>query len=210
MWLKSEVRFWLPKGLRDAANGYCKVNAKSTECYLGFLFAMEDVAVYGYITPLKMRIVLALALSDSFIRDADIVTVRWIVPGQFAPKSLQKAPQIFKALHMAYYASISNPFLRLDAVSDPASDQSPLLLVGRTKWKGFVRRVDDISRLLGAASSTAVSNNNTWQRLSLSPWKSRLNTEKTVYNPWSQAGFTSRPPEIIGICSREHRDRDGG
>jgi hypothetical protein len=36
---------------------------------------MEDVAVYGYITPLKMRIVLVLALSDAAVRDTDIITV---------------------------------------------------------------------------------------------------------------------------------------
>ena len=37
---------------------------------------MEDVAVYGYITPLKVKIVLALGLTDSVIRDADIIMVR--------------------------------------------------------------------------------------------------------------------------------------
>lgn len=50
-------------------------NAKSTECYLGLLYAMEDVAVYGYITPLKTKIVLAIALSDSVVLDAEIITV---------------------------------------------------------------------------------------------------------------------------------------
>lgn len=42
------------------------------DCYLGLLYAMEDVAVYGYITPLKVKIILALALSDSVVRDAEI------------------------------------------------------------------------------------------------------------------------------------------
>ena len=51
-------------------------NAKSTECYLGLLYAMEDVAVYGYITTLKTKIVLAIALSDSVVMDSDIITVR--------------------------------------------------------------------------------------------------------------------------------------
>ena len=37
---------------------------------------MEDVAVYGYITPLKTKIVLALGLTDSVIRDADIIMAR--------------------------------------------------------------------------------------------------------------------------------------
>lgn len=55
-----------------------EVNAagKSTECYLGLLYAMEDVAVYGYITPLKVKIVLALSLSDSVVRDVEVNMVR--------------------------------------------------------------------------------------------------------------------------------------
>lgn len=51
---------------------------KSTECYLGLLYAMEDVAVYGYITPLKVKIVIALALSDSVVRDVEVNLVRGI------------------------------------------------------------------------------------------------------------------------------------
>ena len=47
-----------------------------TESYLGFLYALEEVAVYGYVTPLKLKIVLALALSDAIVRDADIISVR--------------------------------------------------------------------------------------------------------------------------------------
>jgi len=106
---------------------------KSTDCYLGLLYAMEDVAVYGYMTPLKVKIVLALALSDNVVRDAEVC-------------------MIFKALHMAYYSSISNPFLKLDAPTEEANDQYPLLLVGGVKWKGFRKRVDEISRVVGASS----------------------------------------------------------
>jgi hypothetical protein len=46
------------------------------ESYLGFLYALEEVAVYGYVTPLKLKIVLALALSDAVVRDADVISVR--------------------------------------------------------------------------------------------------------------------------------------
>lgn len=49
---------------------------KFAECFLGLLFSMEDVAVYGYMTPLKLKIVVALALSDTVVRDADVVLVR--------------------------------------------------------------------------------------------------------------------------------------
>ncbi|KAK7049545.1 hypothetical protein VNI00_005576 [Paramarasmius palmivorus] len=107
-------------------------NAKSTECYLGLLYAMEDVAVYGYITPLKVKIVIALALSDTVVRDVEI-------------------NMIFKALHMAYYSAISNPFITLQASTDSVHDssRSHILLVGSPKWKKFRRSVDDISRVLG-------------------------------------------------------------
>lgn len=50
-------------------------SAKSIDCYLGLLYSMEDVAVYGYITPLKVKIVIALALTDSVVRDVEIALV---------------------------------------------------------------------------------------------------------------------------------------
>ncbi|KAG5724494.1 Trafficking protein particle complex subunit 2-like protein [Termitomyces sp. T112] len=117
-----------------------RVNAggKAMDCYLGLLYAMEDVAVYGYITPLKVKIVIALALSDSVVKDVEVV-------------------MIFKALHMAYYSAISNPFLKLDASMDGVQDHSPYLLVGSSKWKTFRERVDEISRVL-SLTSNAVSN----------------------------------------------------
>jgi hypothetical protein len=68
--IKSQVFDFVPDFARKASPG-----AKSTECYLGLLYAMEDVAVYGYITPLKVKIVLALALSDTVVRDVEITTV---------------------------------------------------------------------------------------------------------------------------------------
>ncbi|KAJ8583770.1 Sedlin [Rhizopogon salebrosus TDB-379] len=94
---------------------------KSNECYLGLLYAMDDIAAYGYITPLKVKIVLALPLTDSVVRDAEVIMT-------------------FKALHLAYYHASSNPFLRL--YNTPAS-------VGSAKWKCFRQKVDEISRAVG-------------------------------------------------------------
>lgn len=37
---------------------------------------MEDVAVYGYVTPLRVKIILALALTDAVVRDVDVIAVR--------------------------------------------------------------------------------------------------------------------------------------
>ncbi|OJA14674.1 hypothetical protein AZE42_02398 [Rhizopogon vesiculosus] len=48
---------------------------KSNECYLGLLYTMDDIAAYGYITPLKVKIVLALPLTDSVVRDSEVVMV---------------------------------------------------------------------------------------------------------------------------------------
>jgi len=102
-------------------------NGKFTDCYLGLLYALEDVAVYGYITPPKVKIILAFGLTDTVIKDAEVNT-------------------IFKALHMAYYSAIANPFLKLDAPPDANQTHSPYLQVGSPKWKAFRKRVDDISK----------------------------------------------------------------
>jgi len=91
---------------------------------------MEDVAVYGYVTPLKVKIVLTLGLTDSVVRDSDVT-------------------MIFRAFHMAYYQALANPFLRLDAPYDAAIDHTAVLVQGSRKWKGFRRRVDDVARACG-------------------------------------------------------------
>jgi hypothetical protein len=111
---------------------------KACDCYLGLLFSMEDVAVYGYITPLKIKIVIALPLSDSVVRDVETT-------------------MIFKALHMAYYSSISNPFLKLNESVDSNSVHSLPLVVGSAKWKNFTRRIDDISVVVGQTFNSASS-----------------------------------------------------
>lgn len=36
---------------------------------------MEDAAVYGYVTPLKVKIIVALPLSDAVVKDTEIVMV---------------------------------------------------------------------------------------------------------------------------------------
>jgi hypothetical protein len=63
----------LGTGISNA--GTVNASTKNTDCYLGLLYTMEDVAVYGYVTPLKVKIILALALSDAVIRDSEIIMV---------------------------------------------------------------------------------------------------------------------------------------
>lgn len=65
--------------------------AKSTDPYLGLLFAMEDYAVYGYQSNTGIKFVLVLSLVDAVVRDVDVKT-------------------IFRAIHNAYINYISNPF----------------------------------------------------------------------------------------------------
>ncbi|KIL70089.1 hypothetical protein M378DRAFT_183681 [Amanita muscaria Koide BX008] len=104
---------------------------KSLDCYLGLLYSLEDVAVYGYITPLKVKIILTFAATDTVIKDVEV-------------------NMIFKAMHMAYYSSIANPFLKLDIHSDAIQTHSPYLQAGSPKWKAFRQRVDEISRAIGS------------------------------------------------------------
>ncbi|CAL1711547.1 unnamed protein product [Somion occarium] len=103
--------------------------SKSTDCYLGLLY-VEDVAVYGYMTPLKVKIIIALELSDSIVRDADVVA-------------------IFKALHTAYRRSVANPFLRLNVPTENVTDHSILVSAGNSRWQAFRKRVDEIGRAVG-------------------------------------------------------------
>jgi hypothetical protein len=57
----------------------------AAESYLGFLYMLEEVAVYGYVTPLKMKIGRALALTDAVLRFSPrhlynlIQTFFWVV-----------------------------------------------------------------------------------------------------------------------------------
>ncbi|CAE7055789.1 unnamed protein product [Rhizoctonia solani] len=120
---------------------------KSGDCYLGLLHTMEDLAVYGalsdrgsasnrldspsattlgYITPTRVKIILALALADYVVRDADVVN-------------------IFRTLHTAYAAALSNPFYSLSAQSDL---KAPTIetQVGKNN---LGKRVDEIVRVIG-------------------------------------------------------------
>ncbi|ETW84930.1 hypothetical protein HETIRDRAFT_243930, partial [Heterobasidion irregulare TC 32-1] len=80
----------------DIVNERITAMPKLVECYLGFLYSMENVTMYAYITLPKVKIILALALTDTRF-------LFFILPPL----------QIFKALHLAYYRSTTNPFLRL-------------------------------------------------------------------------------------------------
>ncbi|KZV74847.1 Sedlin [Peniophora sp. CONT] len=109
---------------------------KGADSYLGFLYAMEDVVVYGYLTPLRVKIILALALTDAVVRDKDIT-------------------EVFKALHIAYYRATANPFLKLRAPLDSVNDHATIMAAGGPRWTAFSKRVDEVARV---ASTISLSN----------------------------------------------------
>ena len=55
---------------------------------------MDDVAVYGYIAASKMKIILALSLSDTVVKDVEVVNVS--APNTFLhPQHLQSPQFVF-------------------------------------------------------------------------------------------------------------------
>ncbi|CAG8692776.1 13112_t:CDS:2, partial [Ambispora leptoticha] len=48
---------------------------KTTDAYLGLLYAMEDLAVYGYLTNTRVKFVIVLAVPDTIIKDSDMKSV---------------------------------------------------------------------------------------------------------------------------------------
>ncbi|KAI8884584.1 Sedlin [Backusella circina FSU 941] len=69
---------------------------KNLDLYLGLLYAMEDLAVYGYITNTRVKLVVVVSVTDGTIRDSDM-----------------KA--LFKKIHSAYVTTVCNPFYTIDA-----------------------------------------------------------------------------------------------
>jgi len=52
-----------------------KANPKATECYLGLLFSMDALSVYGFITPSKMKIVATFTQSEAAVKDSEVIMV---------------------------------------------------------------------------------------------------------------------------------------
>ncbi|KAI8099230.1 Sedlin, N-terminal conserved region-domain-containing protein [Halteromyces radiatus] len=69
---------------------------KQLDLYLGLLYAMEDLAVYGYMTNTKVKFIVVISVTDGVIRDTDM-----------------KA--IFRKIHQAYVSHVCNPFYTMDS-----------------------------------------------------------------------------------------------
>ncbi|KAK3815057.1 MAG: trafficking protein particle complex 2 [Benniella sp.] len=69
---------------------------KTQEMYLGTLFSMEDLAVYGYMTNTKIKFITVLNMPDVTIKDLDMKNV-------------------FRRIHAAYVSHACNPFYDIDS-----------------------------------------------------------------------------------------------
>lgn len=57
-------------------NTYFKtVGTQSSELYLGLLYALEDMAVYGYMTNSRVKFIVVLGMTEQPVRDTDVRVV---------------------------------------------------------------------------------------------------------------------------------------
>ena len=66
-------------------------STRTAEQYLGLLYTLEDLAIYGLQTCTKLRFLLMLSLTDHAVRDIDMLT-------------------LFRAVETAYLKYSANPF----------------------------------------------------------------------------------------------------
>jgi len=91
---------------------------------------MDGLSVYGYIAPTKMKIVTAFTPSEVPVKDTEAI-------------------MIFKALHLAFYRAVSNPFLRLGLSETETIDTAKLLNSNDKKWKLLEREVNKVAEATG-------------------------------------------------------------
>ncbi|TPX58984.1 hypothetical protein PhCBS80983_g02767 [Powellomyces hirtus] len=69
---------------------------KHTDQYLGLLYAMEELAVFGYITNTRVKFIIVTSLQDVAIKD-------------------QEMKNLFRKIHNSYVSLVSNPFYNPDS-----------------------------------------------------------------------------------------------
>ncbi|KAF9110036.1 hypothetical protein BGX27_006859 [Mortierella sp. AM989] len=69
---------------------------KAQDMYLGALFSMEDLSVYGYMTNTKIKFITVLTVPDVIIKDLDM-------------------KNIFRRIHTAYTNLACNSFYEIDS-----------------------------------------------------------------------------------------------
>ncbi|PWN21598.1 hypothetical protein BCV69DRAFT_269414 [Microstroma glucosiphilum] len=109
--------------------------AKNVENYFGLLMTMEDLAVYGFQTSTRTKLLIMLTVSDMVVKDLDMIT-------------------IFRAIHTSYLSHLCNPFhsispslLSKNARSAPLPPAEAALPPGRRTIHSplFERRMEKIA-----------------------------------------------------------------
>ncbi|RUP44304.1 Sedlin, partial [Jimgerdemannia flammicorona] len=75
---------------------YIVTQIKTPDVYLGLLYAMEDLAVYGYMTNTRVKFIIVVSVPDAVIKDADM-------------------KNLFRRVHTAYIMQVCNPFYNSDS-----------------------------------------------------------------------------------------------
>ncbi|KAJ3410793.1 Trafficking protein particle complex subunit 2-like protein [Chytridiales sp. JEL 0842] len=65
--------------------------SRHTDQYLGLLYAMEDLAVFGFMTNTRVKFIVVIGVVDTAIKDLEM-------------------KNLFKRIHSAYVGLVSNPF----------------------------------------------------------------------------------------------------
>ncbi|TKY86184.1 hypothetical protein EX895_005009 [Sporisorium graminicola] len=126
----------------------------NSEQYLGLLYTLEDLAVYGFQTCTRLRFLLMLSLTDHAVRDIDMLT-------------------LFRAVYSSYLKYSANPFHSLPPTAFAAAVEQQQSSATRAqeellqrqqinlavkcrqiKSAGFDARIDRI--VFGAPSSSAL------------------------------------------------------
>lgn len=84
----------------DERSGASRANA---EQYLGLLYTLEDLAIYGFQTCTRLRFLIMLSLTDHAVRDIDMLT-------------------LFRAVYTSYLKYSANPFHALPPTSFAAAE----------------------------------------------------------------------------------------
>ncbi|KAF0556895.1 Sedlin [Gigaspora margarita] len=79
----------------DVIEERVSTSPEASDTYLGLLYAMEDLAVYGYLTNTRVKFVVVLSVPDAVIKNSDMKS-------------------IFRKIHTAYINQVCNPFYNLD------------------------------------------------------------------------------------------------
>ncbi|KAI8608762.1 Sedlin, partial [Chytriomyces sp. MP71] len=69
--------------------------SKNLDLYLGLLYCIEDLAVYGFVTNTKIKFITIISMTDASIKDIEM-------------------KNLFRRLHSQYIALVNNPFYEVE------------------------------------------------------------------------------------------------